>query len=196
MLSYGPVSAMKFRAGVVALWRLVGSSHLQRLEKAREELANRDPDAPTEETCTRERAREFQAYVEWYVRRPNQSGPGEYGEFSIVPRSSRIEWLESNRDALQPKPMSKSLSFGIGIGNERIRPALKHKFTPKSRSRRRMLCLQRIHPQLIKPSAFTRSLPTDAWETCHHQSKPLSYPNSAALIVTRPPGAKPFLDEA
>lgn len=46
---------------------------------------------------TRERAKEFHAWVDWYIKESWQAWKTPYGNTPIVPRSERIDWLETNR---------------------------------------------------------------------------------------------------
>ncbi len=46
---------------------------------------------------SRARVREFQAWVSWYTRRPKTFNYTGYGQFPIVPRSARTDWLEAHR---------------------------------------------------------------------------------------------------
>jgi hypothetical protein len=50
--------------------------------------------------ATRERIKDFQACVAWYIGRSFQSQAGQYGMYSIVPRSARIDWFVKNQDML------------------------------------------------------------------------------------------------
>ncbi|HRP71751.1 MAG TPA: hypothetical protein PK743_03825 [Luteimonas sp.] len=49
---------------------------------------------------SRERMKEFRAWVNWYVNSARAIHQAGYGSFPIVPTSPRIDWLLSNRDLL------------------------------------------------------------------------------------------------
>lgn len=50
---------------------------------------------------TRQRIKEFQSWVWWYIARPLSFHTTGYGLFPIVPGSERTAWLEENRSALE-----------------------------------------------------------------------------------------------
>jgi len=49
---------------------------------------------------TRQRIKEFQSWVWWYIGRPLSFQKTGYGLFPIVPGSARTDWVEDNRSAL------------------------------------------------------------------------------------------------
>lgn len=51
-------------------------------------------------TSTRERVRNFSAWVNWYTQDSYRFGTSSYGLHPIVPRSKRIDWIEEQRLAL------------------------------------------------------------------------------------------------
>lgn len=54
-----------------------------------------------EKLSTRERVREFKAWVQWYIKDSHRIGTTQFGLFPIVPRSERIHWIEENGAELQ-----------------------------------------------------------------------------------------------
>lgn len=50
---------------------------------------------------SRDRIKEFQRWVDWYISHPREGEPRRFGAFPIVPQSARTRWVESNRDALK-----------------------------------------------------------------------------------------------
>lgn len=52
------------------------------------------------EPSSRQRVAEFHAWVTWYVSRTRPDRVMRYGRLPIVPRSARVDWVESNKDQL------------------------------------------------------------------------------------------------
>ncbi len=50
---------------------------------------------------TRERTREFQAFIEWLSSQDRDINNNEYGMYPLVPRSDRTDWLESYKGFLE-----------------------------------------------------------------------------------------------
>lgn len=49
---------------------------------------------------SRQRVAEFHAWVSWYISRARPDRVARYGQLPIVPRSARVDWVESNKDQL------------------------------------------------------------------------------------------------
>lgn len=49
---------------------------------------------------SRERVRDFQAWVSWYTQRPADFEQADLGQLPLVPRSARTDWVEANHDRL------------------------------------------------------------------------------------------------
>jgi len=58
------------------------------------------PASPSPDRSTRSRAKDFQAYVDWYVHRSGDLNREEFGRHPIVPRSERLDWVSEQRDVL------------------------------------------------------------------------------------------------
>lgn len=57
-------------------------------------------ESPSPGRSTRSRAKDLQAYVDWYVYRSGDYKREEYGRHPIVPRSERLDWISEQRDVL------------------------------------------------------------------------------------------------
>jgi hypothetical protein len=83
------------------LWQMINDRVLSNRRPTQDDWRHLTGKAKKAKRTSRDRVKDFRAWVDWYINNPGGIFEASPGTFPIVPKSPRTDWIDENRETLK-----------------------------------------------------------------------------------------------